>query len=110
GLVAHGRGGRRGILRIERHDQDALAAARFERREPGGDRRVAVAHRPVDDDALIARRQRGGKLLGLRAGDGLERRLVLLAIPDARVIAAAPPRPDRQGDPVWHPPPTPPVL
>ena len=47
-LVADGRGRSRGILRIERHDENAVAALRLQRLEPLGDRRLPVAHRPVD--------------------------------------------------------------
>src|SRR6202021_2014861 len=81
-LVAYGRSGGGGILRIERDEQDAVAAARGERLEPRRDRGLAVAHRPVDGDVAAERLEDRGELLGLRARDGLERRLVLLPVPD----------------------------
>ena len=55
GLVVRGRRRRRAILRIERRDQDALAARRLERVDPLGDRRLAVAHRMIDDHVLAER-------------------------------------------------------
>ena len=50
GLVVDGgrRGG--GILRIERIDENAFAACRLQGIETAGNRWVAVAHGPVDDD------------------------------------------------------------
>ena len=41
-LVTHRRGGRGRILRIQRHDQDALASARDQIDKPRLDRRIAV--------------------------------------------------------------------
>ena len=101
-LVARGRGRRRAVLRIERHQQDALAALGRHRVEPRGDRRIAVAHRPVDDDMPAERLQNGGKLLRLRPRDGLERRLVLFAVPDLVVVAAFAARPKPQDVAVEH--------
>jgi len=40
-------------LRIERHRQQAIAAARDQRLDPRPDRRVAVAHRPIDLDVVV---------------------------------------------------------
>ena len=70
--------------------------------EPRCDRRIAVAHRPVDHEVRTDRRQRGGELVGLRAGDGLERELVALDVPDLAVVLGFDPRPDRQDDAVEH--------
>ena len=61
---------------------------------------MAVAHRPVDDDVRAQRLQRAGKLLGLRAGDGLERGFVLLLVPDLGVVARLAARADAQDDAV----------
>ena len=102
GRVADRRGGRRGILRIERQQQDALAAGLGQRFDAGAHRRIAVAHRPIDHDGRIDRVDRGAKLGGLRAGDGLQRRFVSLAIPDFLVVAAFDARPARQNDGVEH--------
>ena len=49
GGVVGGRGRRRAILRVERRDQDSLAARRDQRVDPLGDGGPAVAHRMVDD-------------------------------------------------------------
>ena len=98
-LVVHRRRRRGAVLRIEREEQDAVAAGRGERVEPLGDRRLAIAHRPVDDDFSITR-QRGRQLLRLRARKSLERRFVLLAIPDRGVERAALLRARREHDPL----------
>ncbi len=99
-FVAHRRGRRRRILRIKRHDQNAVAAARDQRFEPRGDRRIGIAHRPVDDDMLAERLENAGEFFRLRAGDGLERQLVLLVVPDFLVVARFAPRTHRQNDAV----------
>ncbi len=83
--------------------------ARCMRLEPRGDRGIAVAHRPVDGEPRIHRRERRAELFGLRARDGLQRRFVALAIPDLGVVAAFPARPDRQDDQVEDQPPYQPV-
>src|SRR3712207_9396318 len=62
-------------------------------------RSIAVAHRPVDSDAGLAR-ERGGELLALGARDGLERPFVLVTIPDRIVVATLRPRPHREDDQV----------
>ena len=84
--------------------------ALLQRVEPRGDRRIAVAHRPVDRDAAVDRRERRGELLGLRARDGLQRRFVALAVPDLVVVAPLAPRPHRQDDQVEDQPPLEAVL
>ena len=105
GLVARrGRGGG-GVLRIERHDQQALAALALQMLDPGGGGRIGVAHGPVHDDALI--RQQRGQLLGLRARDGLERPLVALPVPDLVVVLALAAGADAQDDQVEDRPPLP---
>ena len=101
-LVADGCRGRRAVLRVKRKHQQPLATASSELRDPRCDRRIAVAHRPVDDDVRAQSLQRARKLLGLRAGDGLERRFVPLLVPDLAVVARLPPRPGAQDDAVEH--------
>ena len=44
--------------------------------------------------------QDAGELFGLRPRDGLERRFVLVVVPDSLVVARLAPRPDRQDDAV----------
>ena len=53
-----------------------------------GDRRLAVAHRPVDLDPRPQIGERHGELLALRPGDRLQRPLVALVVPDRRVVAS----------------------
>jgi hypothetical protein len=48
--------------------------------------------------------QRGRKLLGLRPRDGLERRFVLLRVPDLSIILGLAARPQRQHDPKGYSP------
>ncbi len=100
GLVAHGRRRRRRVLWIERHQQEPLAALFGERGDARANRGIAVAHRPVDDDARAAERR--GELFGLRARDGLERGFVPLAIPDRVIVAALGARTRGQDDAVEH--------
>ena len=99
-LVAHRRRGRRRILRIERHDQDTIAAPGGQNFEPRLDRWIGVAHRPVDDDMFAERFEDAGELFGLRARDRLERRFVLVVVPDFLVVARFAPRADRQNETV----------
>ena len=98
-LVAHrGRGGRR-ILRIQRHHQQPVAALRRQRIDPRADRRIAVAHRPIDHDMVMVG-DRLAKLFGLRARNGLQRRFVFLGVPDLLVVAGFAPRTRVQDDAV----------
>ena len=98
-LVAHrGRGGRR-ILRIQRHHQQPVAALRRQRIDPRADRRIAVAHRPIDHDMVMVG-DRLGQLFRLRARDGLQRRFVFLGVPDFQVVARFAPRAGIQDDAV----------
>ena len=99
-FIAHCRRRRRRILRIERHDKDAIAAALDQGFEPRGDRRVGIAHRPVDDDVRAERLERAGELAGLRTREGLDRQLVRLAVPDCLIIVRFAPRAQRQDDAV----------
>ena len=78
--------------------QPALASASMRALE----RRIAVAHRPIDHDGRIDRIDRGAELCRLGAGDGFQRRFVSLAIPDLLVVAAFDARPARQNDGVEH--------
>ena len=101
-LVA-GRGrGRGSVLRVERHQQDPVAALVEQRLEPVGHLRLAVAHRPVDHDGIPHRRLQA---LALAAGGRLERPLVAGVVPDAGVVAALRPRALGQDDQVEQRPP-----
>src|SRR5262249_17988299 len=97
-LIASGRGRCRAVLRIERDDEDALAALHDESAEFRCDRGMAIAHRPVDHEMGAQRLERAGELFGLRAGDGLEWGFVFFVIPDLGVVARLPTRPDGQDD------------
>jgi hypothetical protein len=91
-------------LRIEREQQDAVAALRLQplnRRSDGG---LAVAHGPVDLDTVSPSHGRGD-LVGLGPGDGLQRRFVEFAVPDALVGMAAALRPAGEHDAVEDEPP-----
>ena len=105
-MVASGRRGRGRVLRIKRHEQDAVAALVEQRLEARADGRMAVAHGPVDAD-LVARHdlEMVRELLRLPAGDGLERPLVSGLVPDGVVVAPFALRPRRQDDQVEHRPP-----
>ena len=105
GLVAGRRRGGRGVLRIERHQQQAVAAPLLQRLDARGGGGVGVAHRPVDDDPLVA--EPGRELLCLRARDGLERALVELRVPDLGVVLALAAGADGQDDQVEDRPPLP---
>ena len=89
GLIAGGgRGGGR-VLRVERHQENAVAALIEQGLDALAHLRLAVAHGPIDSDPVAGDGlQVLGDLLGLVAGDGLERALVTLVVPDRRVIAA----------------------
>ena len=76
GRVVDARGGRGAVLRIKRKDEHAIAAGLLQGVQPLGDRRLAVAHRPFDDDALLGGKL-GRELLRLRAREGPQRRFVL---------------------------------
>src|SRR5262249_36668951 len=75
-----------------------------QRIEAPGDRGIAVAHRPVDEHAIL---ERGGrrKFFGLRARDGFQRRFIELPVPDLVVVAPLPSRPYRANDQVECAPP-----
>jgi len=108
-LVADGRRGRSRILRIERHHQQTIATARRQRFDAGADRRIAVAHRPVHlDMVMIGDRTR--ELFRLRTGNGLQRRLVLLRVPDLPVIGRFSSRARAQDDAVENQLPEQPLL
>ena len=89
GLVADRRCRRRRILRIERHEEDAVAARLGERVDAGPDRGIPVAHGEVDDDPVGQRRERSGELFRLGTGDDEEGRGAGLVIPDRLVLRAA---------------------
>src|SRR5262249_46906828 len=90
----------RAVLRIERDDEDALAALRDESAEFRCDRGMAVAHRPVDQEVGAQRLERAAELFGLRAGNGLEGGFVLFVVPDFGVIARLSSGPDGHDDAV----------
>ncbi|MNU53520.1 hypothetical protein D3C71_425530 [compost metagenome] len=80
-LVVDGRGRRCRILRIEREKHDAVTALRLQRIDLRGDRRIAVAHAPVDNDirqVLQALRHQ----LTLIAGIGAQIAFVQFLVPD----------------------------
>ena len=87
GLVVDGRRRCRGILRIEREDEDAFAAVLLQRVHLRGDRRLAVAHGPIDAD--IRQVGEGSAIMvGLVAGIGAQVALVQVLVPD-RLIGLA---------------------
>ena len=107
GGIVSGRRRRRGVLWIERRDQDATAASVSHRCETLADRGLAVAHGEVDDGAIAGKP--GAELLCLRPRDNDERAFVAHLVPDLRVGMTGPPRPDRQHDQIEdHPPQRPP--
>ena len=73
--VVGGRGRRRAILRVERREQDALAARILQRPQPLADRRPAVAHRMIDH--ARSARTRSCSASACARGDRGERRAVL---------------------------------
>ena len=98
-LVADGSRCRGRILRIERHHQQPVAALRRQRVDARADRRIAIAHRPIDHDMVVVR-DGGGELLALCARNGLERRFVFLGVPDFPVVARLAGRAGAQDDAV----------
>ena len=106
GLIGGRRRRRRGVLRIERHQQDAIAALVHQRADAAVGRRIGVAHGEVDLDA-VGHAERDGELLGLRARDGLERALVALVVPDGLVVLAFAARAHGEDDQVEDRPPLP---
>ncbi len=111
-LVGDARRRRPGILRIERDDEHARAALGFQLLEGGADRGRAVAHRPIDDDGVIAkapaepaRRDRGAELFGLRPRHRLQRAFVQLPVPDRLIVLAARLGAPRQNDEIEDRPP-----
>ena len=107
GLVASGRRRRRAILRIERHEQQAVAAFLHQRLDPLLRRGLAVAHRPIDADALALASEARLQHFGLGAGDRLERPLVTFLVPDRGVVAALGAGPHRQDHEIEERPPKP---
>ena len=89
GLVVGGGGGGGGILRVEREEEQALAAGLAEPGDHRGGRGVAVAHGEVDADAVAeAVGEAGRHRRGLVAGDDPERAVVGLGVPDPAVVGA----------------------
>ena len=106
-FVVGGRGGRAGILRIERKGDEPVAALGDERLHARGDRRRAVTHGPIDDGVL--RGERLAHFLRLAPRDGAKRGFVELLVPDAAVFGAAGERSLHQHDEVQNQPPQHPV-
>lgn len=75
--VHHRGGGAGGVLRIERHGQDALAALRAQPADRVRDRRVAIAHAQFHRRVHARLAQRRGHALGLAAAVDHQRRAVL---------------------------------
>ena len=103
-LIADGGDGRGGVLRVERHNQDTIAARASHRLETRGDRWIAVAHGPIDQNARVAG-EAFAKLTGLRPCDGLEDRFVAFLVPDFVVVAPFAAGADGQDDQVKNEPP-----
>ncbi len=97
GVVAGGRRGGAGVLRVERQEQDALAALALQPPDRRVRRGVAVAHAEIDHHARpVPGLEPLAQLLGLVPGDGQERALVQLLVPDPPVGGARGERPLRQ--------------
>ena len=71
--IMHARRGGTAILRVERRDQNTIAARGFHRVQPGSNARISVAHRPVHHHAVHFR----SKFFGLFAGVGSQWRTIL---------------------------------
>ncbi len=102
-LIARCRRGCGCILRIKRHKQNAVAALLHQCLDTALGRGIRITHRPVDNDARVV--ESCGKLFRLVPGDGLERTLVLLLVPNRVVVAALCPGPLGQDDEVQDRPP-----
>ncbi len=89
---------RRAILRIERRDQNTVAAFRLQLPQPVADRWLAVAHRPIDGDARIGEAHQMVELLRLRPRDCPERRFPEFVVPDLLIGLAGGFRPARQDE------------
>ena len=94
------RRGRSGILRIERIDENALAALAHQKIGALGDGRLAVAHRPIDDDGRRvgpcgSRACRPCALVKVRSGDSF-----FSVFPDRRIGRAGLLRPRVEDDAV----------
>ena len=94
------------VLRIERHQQDAIAALLHQRADAAVSGRVGIAHGEVDLDAF-RQTERCGHLLGLRARDRLERTLIALVVPYGGVVLAFAARAHGEDDQVEDRPPLP---
>ena len=97
-----------GILRIKGCEQDAVAAALAKVEQARGDRRLAVAHAPLDDQ-IVAVFESILEPLALLARDRLQGRLVARLIPDFGIGAARSAGTRREHDAVEDDPPNHPV-
>ena len=104
GGIERGRRRARAILRIERKQQNPVAARRFQRLDAFAKRRKPIAHAPIDDDFRhVAQRDCG--FLGLCTGDRLERQLVAFPVPYLCIGMTAARRTYSQDDAIQdHPP------
>jgi hypothetical protein len=103
-LVVGGRRGGRSILRIERKGEEVVATLARQRLDARGNGWVAVAHGPIDDDAVMGG-ERARDLLGLVPGDGEERGFVELLVPDRSVFRPASEWPLQEHDAIQDEPP-----
>ena len=103
-LVIHRRRGRGGILRIERHHHDLGASLIGQLLQLVRDRRLAIAHRVIDDEAVLLEGLR--QMLCLQAGNLAKRRSVRIVVkPDPVIERAGFLRPHIQDDAVQDQPP-----
>ena len=84
-VVGRGRGGCR-ILRIERREENLLAAGRLQRLDARPGRRIAVTHGEIDDDVPAQPLLQLGRLL---AGNDAQRAVIGVLVPDAGIVLAA---------------------
>ena len=105
GFVA-GSGRRCGAgLRIERDQQNTITALRHQGLDALRRRGIAIAHAPIDHNAIIDGGEALGEFFGLRAGDGFERALIALLVPDRVIILALGAGTDREDDEIEDRPP-----
>ena len=97
-LVADRRGRGGAILRIERNDENAVAAVGLQSLDALADRRRAVAHRPIDGDVRLEIVERKAELFALRARDRFQRPFVTLPVPDRVIVAPFGARPAQQNE------------
>jgi hypothetical protein len=112
-MDARRRGG--GILRIKRQDQDSRAAMLLDGHDSLRDVRLAIAHRPSDEECFARRvllfmikapcPDPSRELFGLRPGYRLQRTLARLLVPNRGIVLGDPARAPDQNDKVQDRPP-----